>query len=83
MVLHNDLLQTRAKILHLIILTAVLAAILNLTKRSTEVIPFFAMNLGNTFPMPNTMPNLKDWRFVSRQFLLLEYMYIVVNQTHN
>ena len=32
MVLHNDLLQTRAEILHLLILTAVLAAILNLTK---------------------------------------------------
>ena len=41
MVLHNDLLQTRAKILHLLILTAVLASILNLTKRSTDVIPFF------------------------------------------
>ena len=70
-VLHIDLLQTRAKILHLLILTAVLAAILNLTKRSTGVIPFFVMNFGNTFPIPNTIPNLKNWRFVSRQFFTI------------
>ena len=41
MLLYNALLQTIAKILHLLILTAVLAAILNSTQRSTEVAPIF------------------------------------------
>ena len=51
MLLHNALLQTRAKILHLLILTAVLAAILNFTQRSKEVSPIlFAMDLRSTFP---------------------------------
>ena len=38
MVVHNALLQTRAKIYYLLIVMAVLAAILNFTQRSTEVV---------------------------------------------
>ena len=45
MVLHNALLQIKAKIL--LILRAVLAAILNFTQSSTEVIPFFAIVVVN------------------------------------
>ena len=57
MFLHNGLFQTRAKRLHLLILTAVLVAILNFPQRSIEVIHFFAMDFENTFPIPNTIPN--------------------------
>ena len=54
-ILHNALLQTRAKILHLVRLTAILAAILNFTQNSAEVIPIFAMDFRNIFLIPNTI----------------------------
>ena len=54
------LLQTRAMILHLLIFTAILVAILNFPQGSMDVILIFPMYFGNTFLIPNTIPNFKN-----------------------
>ena len=70
MVLHNALLQTRAKILYLLNLTAVLPVILNFTQRSSEVI-FLRWILETRFPYltPYQIKKNENW-FLDR-FLLL------------
>ena len=80
MVLHNSLLQTRAKILNLLIFMAVLAAILYFTQRSTEVVPFFC----DRFPkhishVPNTIPIFKkNLKWVSSHFRIADFRLILI-----